>query len=51
MNEDPTSSTWNRPPDVHDSVIDLFRQGEGYVVELRALISDRQVGYEWLSAH
>lgn len=36
--------------DVHDGVIDVLRQVEGDVVELRALIGDSQIGYEWLYA-
>jgi hypothetical protein len=36
--------------DVHDGVIDSLRQVETDVVELRALIGDNQVGYEWLHA-
>jgi hypothetical protein len=35
---------------VHDGIIDSLRQIEPDVVELRALIGDLQVGYEWLYA-
>ena len=35
---------------VHDGVIDALQQVETDVVELRALIGDNQVGYEWLHA-
>lgn len=33
---------------VHDGVIDSLRQLDSDLVELRALIGDNQVGYEWL---
>lgn len=36
--------------DVHDGVIDSLHQVETDVVELRALIGDNQMGYEWLHA-
>ncbi|MHC6219224.1 hypothetical protein [Arthrobacter sp. MMS24-S77] len=35
---------------VHDGVIDSLRRGDTDVVELRALIGDLQVGYEWFLA-
>jgi hypothetical protein len=35
---------------VHDGVISSLRQVDTDVVELRALIGDNQVGYEWLHA-
>lgn len=35
---------------VHDGIIDTLRQVDADVVELRALIGDNQVGYEWLYA-